>query len=329
MKTTASRIFSDFITENNHISIIQAENPDGDSLGSALALHELLDNETTLYCPVQIPKYLHYLQGYSLVEENFDFAADGYIIVDTSASLLLQKTLSDPTILRHLSTKPVLVIDHHSTPADLPFEHQLINQQSPAVAETITKLILDSNLSITPLVAEYLYSGIAADTLGLTSASTTADTFRLVATLIDCGLNIEQLENRRHEFLKKTPRIFSYKADLIKRTEYYLDNNLAIVHIPWEDIKEYSNDYNPGSLILEELRFVEGVKVAIAVKTYPDGKITGKIRTTLPIAEQIAGFFGGGGHAFASGFKTYDSSYQNILTELIPLISDLLRGQNA
>ena len=64
------------------------------------------------------------------------------------------------------------------------------------------------------------------------------------------------------------------------------------------------------------MRIVEGVEVAVALKTYPDGKLTGKIRVNSPIADQVAGFFGGGGHRYAAGFKVFEN-YETIVTELI------------
>ena len=86
--------------------------------------------------------------------------------------------------------------------------------------------------------------------------------------------------------------------------------------------------YNPNVLILEELRLVEGVKVAVAVKTYPDGKVTGKIRCAYGygIAEQVAGYFGGGGHEYAAGFRTYDTSYEEVLKDLVKIVPELLAG---
>lgn len=86
----------------------------------------------------------------------------------------------------------------------------------------------------------------------------------------------------------------------------------------------YSDEYNPNVLILEEMRLVEKVIVAIAIKTYPDGKITGKVRTSSPIADQIAGYFGGGGHPFAAGFRTYDMSYDDVVSDLVKIIPGLL-----
>ena len=299
--------FSEFLKDKNRICIIQAENPDGDSLGSAIALDYLLsDKEVSLYCPVDIPKYLRYFADWSRVTNEFDFKADGYIIVDTAAEVLLSKLLDDTAIRNRLYSAPVLVIDHHETADDLSFEHESIIEVRPACAEVIYRIAKDQGIKIGKESAEAIFQGILSDTLGLTSSSVTAETFEIASELTRLGADISVLEDRRREFMKKSPRILDYKADLIKRIEYSLDGELATVHIPWDDIREYSDEYNPNVLILEEMRLVDGVKVAVAIKTYPDGKVTGKIRTAsdAPIAEKIAGYFGGGGHPVAAGFRT-------------------------
>lgn len=320
-------VFSDFVKNKNRICVIQAENPDGDSLGSAIALDYLLpDKDISLYCPVDIPKYLHYFGDWSRVTNEFDFKADGYIIVDTAAEVLLSKLLDDAAIRNKLYSAPVLVIDHHETPDDIGFPHESIIEIRPACAELIYSIAKDQNIEINVEAAEVIFQGILSDTLGLTSSSVTAETFEIAAELTRLGAVISDLEDRRREFMKKSPRILDYKADLIKRIEYSLDGELATVHIPWDDIREYSDEYNPNVLILEEMRLVEGVKVAVAVKTYPDGKVTGKIRTAseAPIAEKIAGYFGGGGHPQAAGFRTYDTTYEEVVRDLVKIVPELL-----
>ena len=335
--------FSDFLKDKKSICIIQAENPDGDSLGSALALDYLLkDYEVSLYCPVEIPKYLRYFKDWGRVSLEFNYQADGYIIVDTAAEILLSKVHEDSAAKERLYQAPVFILDHHETEDDLAFPHQGLIQTLPACCDLIYKIAIEQGLlSKAPLkesspdyetqkiAASYLYYGILSDTLGLTSPSVTADTFRVVADLVDRGLNVAELDEIRRDFSKKSPRILDYKADLIKRLEYFLDGKLVTVHIPWDDISKYSDEYNPNVLILEELRTVEGVEVAVAIKTYPDGKVTGKIRTSSasPIADQIAGYFGGGGHPYAAGFRTYDLSYEDVVRELITAIDSI--GQTA
>lgn len=315
----------EFLTGKERICVIQAENPDGDSLGSAIALDYILaETENSLYCPVDIPEYLHYFEDWSRVNSQFDYKADGYIIVDTAASVLLSKLLDDPAIKNSLYNKPVLVIDHHETDDDLEFPHENIIETRPACADLIYRIARACGLTIPKPAATALYAAIASDTLGLVSASVTADTMRTMAGLIELGANPAEIDERRREFMKKSPRILDYKADLIKRIEYALDGTLATVHIPFEEIQEYSQEYNPNVLILEEMRMVEGVEVAIAVKTYPDGKATGKIRTQIPVAEQIAGYFGGGGHAYAAGFRVYDMSYAEIVADLIKILPEIV-----
>lgn len=321
-------VFSDFIKDKNSICIIQAENPDGDSMGSAIALDYLLgDKNVSLYCPIDVPKYLRYFTDWSRVTNEFDFKADGYIIVDTAANILLSKLLDDSAIKNRLYSAPVLVIDHHETPDDIEFPHQNIISVLPACAELIYDIAKDQNIEINKLAAEAIFQGILSDTLGLTSASVTDETFEIAAELTRLGANVAELEDRRRELMKKSPRILDYKADLIKRIEYHLDGELATVHIPWDDIREYSDEYNPNVLILEEMRLVEGVKVAVAIKTYPDGKVTGKIRTDheSPIAEKIAGYFGGGGHPQAAGFRTYDIAYEEVIKDLVKIVPELLQ----
>lgn len=324
------QIFKDFLENKERICIIQAENPDGDSLGSAIALDYLLkDKEISLYCPVDIPKYLRYFTDWSRVTNEFDFKADGYIIVDTAAEILLSKLLDDMAIRNRLYSMPVLVIDHHETEDDISFPHDAIIETRPACAEVIYRVAKELNYEIDKTVAEAVFQGILSDTLGLTSDSVTDETFEIAAELTRLGANISELEDRRREFMKKSPRILDYKADLIKRIEYHLEGELATVHIPWDDIREYSDEYNPNVLILEEMRLVEGVKVAVAIKTYPDGKLTGKIRCSLgtPIADKIAGYFGGGGHPYAAGFRTYDTTYDEVIRELIKLIPELTTNE--
>ncbi len=336
--------FSDFLKNKHRLCIIQAENPDGDSLGSALALDYLLkDHEISLYCPVEIPKYLRYFDDWSRVSLEFDFNADGYIIVDTAAEVLLSKLLEDPAIKNRLYVSPVFVLDHHETEDNLNFAHQGLVQTLPACADLIYKIAIEQGLLSKDFASlseedqlrektacRYLYYAILSDTLGLVSESTTADTFKVISDLVSRGISVAELDEHRRDFSKKTPRILDYKADLIKRVEYYLDGTLATVHIPWDDIQEYSDEYNPNVLILEELRMVEGVEIAIAIKTYPDGKVTGKIRSfgNNPYSDKIAEYFGGGGHPYAAGFRTYDLSYEDTIHEIITAITTI-KKENA
>lgn len=302
------------------IVIIQAENPDGDSLGSSLALEEVLGDlgkDVSLYCPVEIPKYMRYIQGWDRVTSEFDTAADLAIIADTSADVLITKVLETPGVRSFLESHPVLVIDHHTeTASTLSFRHTILSQEAVATGEILYGLAADAGWKINEQAAENMLIAIMSDSLGLTTPNVSPNSYFVAGKLTELGASNATIELRRREFMKKSPEILRYKGELLQRVEYFLDGKLALVHIPWEDIQNYSDQYNPSVLVLDEMRLVEGVEMAIAIKTYPDGKVTGKLRGNLPIAEQIAGYFGGGGHKYAAGFRAYEE-YDKIISELV------------
>ena len=317
------------LNSSQRIIIIQAENPDGDSLAPSLALEELLGNQgkhVTMYCPVEIPKYLRYIQGWDRVVSEFDRKADLAIIVDTTADVLLSKVLDTPGVRHYLESHPVIVIDHHTTAATLSFDHILLTEDVSASSVVVYHMAEHFDWEITAIAAEHLLEALLSDTLGLTTQNVGAPDYFIAAKLSERGARVADIEQRRREFMKKSPEILAYKGELIGRIEYFLDNTLAVVHIPWEDIQAYSDQYNPSVLVLDEMRLVENVEVAVALKTYPDGKLTGKIRSNSPVAEHIAGAFGGGGHAYASGFRVYET-YDTILRELTDATQSALEAQ--
>lgn len=318
----------------HHIVIIQAENPDGDSLGSSLALEAIfseLGKKVTMYCAIDMPGYLHYAQGWDRVTDEFPRDADLTIIVDTASTALMEKALI-PENLARITSGPVLVMDHHATASDLAFEHVAINDShAVATGELIFYLAKQVGWPLPKDACENLAISILADSLGLITEGTTAQSIYALAGLVEGGARISDIENRRREFMKKSPEILAYKGRLLQRIEYYLDNALAVVHIPWDEIHDFSAQYNPSVLVLDEMRLVEGVRLAVAIKTYPDGKITGKLRANpdAKIAETVAAFFGGGGHPYAAGFKIHGDTLEHVTTELIGATDKALKDYDA
>ena len=320
----------ELINAAQKIVVIQAENPDGDSLGSALALEEILGDlgkDVSLYCPVEIPKYLRYARGWDRIVGDFDAQADLAIIVDTTADILLSKVLETPGVRHFLESHPVLVIDHHASTPTLSFDHTLLTAEAVATSHVIYSLAREASWAINAQAAENLLIALMSDSLGLTTPNVTPDTYHVAGDLAALGASNAAIEERRREFMKKTPEILAYKGELIRKIEYLLDGKLALVHVPWDEIEKYSDAYNPGALIGDELRLVEGVALSVVVKTYPDGKVTGRLRGNLPIAEAVAGYFGGGGHPYAAGFRVYDD-YDTIVRELITATDKALRNHD-
>lgn len=321
--------FKALVDAASHVLIIQAENPDGDSLASSLALEELisaLDKQVSMYCPVNMPRHLRHLKGWDRVVDELPKNFDLSIIVDTSASSLLLKVFTPeqkPKILKH----PVIVIDHHATVEnDLDFEHlEVLDKSSVATGESLFKISKQLGWDINLTTAEFLATSIMYDSMGLSSESTTAQTIRIVADLVEIGVSLAKLDALRRQTMVKGLDLTNYKGQLLQRIELIDDGRLAFLHIPFEEIEKYSDQYNPSMLVIEDMRLVDGVEIAVAVKTYPDGKLTAKLRAnySFDYADELAKSFGGGGHPYAAGFKVFDSTVEAIKVELIKAANDI------
>lgn len=320
----------DLISAANTILIIQADNPDADSLASALALEAILDSlgkEVRLYCALDMPDYLKYMSGWDRVEKEVPVRFDASIIVDTSTKTLLEK-LDNSAGRSLVAAKPCLVLDHHNeTEADISYASLVINDPSKvSTGELIYTLAKKLNWPLESDALELIASSILADSLGLASENTTAQTYRVMAELIDAGVNRPELEEKRRALNKMPTTIFRYKADLIKRTELLLDGRLALLSIPQTEINDYSPLYNPAPLIQADHLQTEGVLISVVIKCYDSGRITGAIRcnNAAPIAGDLAKAYGGGGHQHAAGFKLESAKLNQLKPKLISTINNLL-----
>ena len=311
------------------VVILQADNPDGDSLGSALALEQILHEmgkDPILYCGVDIPSYLSYMAGWDRTMKELPHQFDASIIVDTSADSLLEQ-LDKSGQKGWVAAKPLIVLDHHPVENSIHYANVVCNKPAVATGELIYELAKQLEWPLNQTAKGMLTSAIMSDSLGLTTDSTTARTFHIVGELVEGGVNIAQLEQRRRELMRKSPELIQYKGQLLQRIEYYADNRVAAITIPWEEIEKYSPQYNPSMLVIDEMRGAIGTEVAISFKRYNDGHTTAKIRANygFPIAGKLAEHFGGGGHAYASGFKVTDSRpFNELKSECISFATELL-----
>lgn len=299
---------ANIVNDARHIVVVQADNPDADSLGSALALEDILANmgkQVSLYCGVDIPTYLRYLSGWDRIQKDLPKQFDASIIVDASTYTLLEQ-LQKTGQLPWLKSRPTIVLDHHKT-VEKPLDFAavaLIDSDVASTGELIFNLSSTLELTISVTAGEMIMASILGDTQGLTNDLTKASTYRTMASLTELGVHRSELEERRREASKMAPIIYAYKGRLLQRTEFAADGRIAHVHVPQQEINEYSPLYNPAALVQFDMLQVTDVQLSIVFKTYDDDHITGAIRSSLPIAAKLAESLGGGGHDYASGFKT-------------------------
>jgi phosphoesterase RecJ-like protein len=311
------------------IVIVQADNPDSDSLSSAMALDEILSDlnkEVILYCGVDLPSYLNYIPGGDRVVSELPKQFDLSIIVDTASDTLLEQ-LNKNGSKNWLAAKPAIIIDHHATQATISFAKIVLIEQAVSTTEIIYELAGQLNWSLNERARELIAIGILSDSLGLTTDATTARSIHIIAELVEQGVKLAQLEDARRQSMRREPELIHYKGKLLQRVEFHDGGRIATVTIPHEEINEFSPLYNPPMLVLDDMRLAKNTQVAIAFKTYNDGKITGKIRSNYGygISDKLAEHFGGGGHPYAAGFKvTTGKNYAELKREVLDLTIELL-----
>ena len=303
---------ADLIAGVKKLVVVVANNPDADSLGSALALREILQisqKEVTLYCRVEIPFYLRFLDGWQDFSKElgeFELA----IMVDNSALKLLEIERTD--ISQHFRQKPFVILDHHSSQPNIDFATLIYNEpQMAATGQLIYEIAKELNWPLNKEIAYYLASSILSDSLGFTSQIMLDNPapLRIMAELVDLGVDLSFLAQKRLSWQEIPAEMITYKGELLQRIEFHAQNQIASLSVEHEEIKRMGSQFNP-TIVLDEMRLVENVRLSLGFKKYqnPSGQLT---RVTLRIrchkgaklAQNLAEHFEGGGHPYAAGVK--------------------------
>lgn len=222
----ASRIGA-IIDGAQKIVILQADNPDGDSMGSALALEQILGDlgkDPVLYCGADIPSYLRYLPGWDRIVKDLPHQFDASIIVDTSADSLFENLAASGEKGR-LGTKPCIVLDHHAVEVTIPFASVVCNKEAVATSEVIYELVQQLHWPLNHQAKEMIATAIMADSLGLVTEATSARSIHIIGELVEGGVSLADLEHARRDLMRKSPALVKYKGELLQRVEYFADNS--------------------------------------------------------------------------------------------------------
>ena len=326
------------IQTSQKLVLAQANNPDGDSLASALALEELLADRfesVQLYCASLMPDYLRYLDGYDRVLDFYPGSADLVILVDSGSADLLDSSSGLTLKPADLAGAKLVVLDHHPTQVTIAWAELVINEPDQvATGALIYKIARELNWSINSRSADFLAASILSDTLGLTSQVLKANPqpVRVLADLIEAGADLPRLNQRRLEAAALSPEIMTYKGQLLGRIDYLADGQLAVLVVDHNEIKQLAGRYNP-TVVLDDLRLVAGCRLTLGFKKYFNGpgqlvRVTLRIRAfgAAGLAGRLAEQFGGGGHSFAAGAKWLgdDLDFDQIKADVCQAATSLL-----
>ncbi|MEE0800223.1 MAG: bifunctional oligoribonuclease/PAP phosphatase NrnA [Gemmiger sp.] len=295
------------------ILILCHKNPDGDTVGSAgalyLALKQLGKNAAVL-CSDPIPALYDYMK---LRWYDGSFKPAFVVAVDVASIQLFGDRNDIPLYAEHTD----LCIDHHATNSGYAYE-TLLDPGAAATCEFLLDVIVEMGVTITPEIANCLYTGIATDTGCFRFTNTTSRTHIAASRVMEAGADTEKLNERLFES-RSHARLLAERMAL-ESLEYFYDDRCALICLTWDQIR-MSGVANAELEDLTSLpRSIEGVEVGLTFRQQPDGSFKISIRTAGAVnACNIARRLGGGGHARAAGCEisgNLDNAKHAVLEEV-------------
>ena len=293
--TTLDNIVEE-IKKAESIVLLTHETPDGDAIGSSLAMYNALKQigkKVDIIIP-ECPRNFEFLAGATEIKkegktDNYDLA----IALDCATIDRLNgwKNYFD-------EANVTINIDHH-TKNGMFADYNYVNPASPACAQILIIVLEALNIKITKDIGSCLLAGIITDTGGFKYQGVTAETFEFVAWLLNKGVNVSKVY---HQVLQtKTKANFELHRIANNRIEFLADGKIAYTYITEEDEKSVHAESGDHEGIVEIGRDVEGVEVSIFIRQTERGcKVSLRSNDYVNVSDACV-VFGGGGHPSAAG----------------------------
>ena len=304
------------LERNDNFLVFMHENPDSDTIGSALALVLTLRSvgkRAYMACCDKIPQSLMFLTDgercFGIEDLPGDFTPKFLISVDIASPNQLGK-------YHYLAAKIDLALDHHSCHDDLAC-YRFVDSGAGACAEIIYRVINRMIQGKIPeKTASLLYAALAADTGGFRYANTTPYTHKIAAKLIECGANHFQICRNLFEMKSKTA--LAAEAFAMENVKYLCGGKISYVRITEADKERCGFEDEDTYDVINVIRRVEGVKVAILARERTPGVYKISTRSTGDIdMAKICAMFGGGGHAGAAGCSVAEGDVEETVDKII------------
>lgn len=284
------------INNADSIVILTHENPDGDAIGTGLALYNAL-KEYGKNPDIIIPEYprtFSFLPGADEIKKSSDIEKyDLAISVDCATIKMLNGFAN-----YFENAKVKVSIDHHSTNTmfgDLNY----VSPDAPACAQILLVVLNYFKIEITKDIGTCILTGIITDTGGFKYSSVTAETFEFVAWLLNKGINVSKIY--RKVLQVKTKANFELTRMAMERLEFLEDGKVAFTYITKEDEEKVNAESGDHEGIVEVGRDIEGVEVSIFLRETDKGcKVSMRSNEYVNVSD-VCILLGGGGHVRAAG----------------------------
>lgn len=303
------------LKEYDNYLILTHRNPDGDTLGSAFALHRALsqlNKKSMVRCGDPIhPKYSYLWDGIGSDEIEFD----KIIAVDVADKKLLGEEFE-----AKYGDNVFLCIDHHLSNRE--YAENLLLEDRAAAAVIIYEIVCELGIEFTPEIASCVYTGLATDTGCFLFSNTTPTVHRIAADVMEKGADYTFIN--RLMFETKTLSYLRLEQMAVSSIESHFDGKCAIMMVTRKMIEESGSSASDCDGIAAIPRKIEGVKIAVTIRERHDGSYKVSLRTVEPYdAAKICANFGGGGHHAAAGCD-FNCSIDEVKNALLKVIKEEL-----
>lgn len=287
------------ILNSKQIFIASHINPDGDNLGSSLALYlalkKLSKNVNVLWVD-SIPLDYLFLPEVDNIKRKEDLnIEDNYTLITLDSANLDRLGINKELAV---NAPKLINIDHHISNTkygDLYY----VDPESSSTGEIIFELIKELDVDLDPEISNCLYTAISSDTGSFMYSNTTSKTHRIVSKLYESGLKTDEININLYQSNSYKRTILQSKV--LMELELYYDSKLAIGIVDEEILNSTDTSMEDTEGIVEKIRDIEGIEVAVLIKeNYENFKISTRSKRYVNVSK-VCEKFNGGGHIRAAG----------------------------
>jgi phosphoesterase RecJ-like protein len=307
-QTSELAAVADAIRSHDRFLIVTHENPDGDALGSLLAMKLALDalgkdSEMYLYGDAPLPREYAFMPLDGLRREGPppDAAERVLIALDCANE---QRLGPDLTLLQRA---PLTIdVDHHHDNSRFG-DVNLIVADASSTGEVLRDVLEELGVDLTPEIAEALYIAVVTDTGRFQYTNTTPKALRLAAELVEAGANVHRVFQGVYESVEFAK--LKLLARALERAQVYEGGRLVVSYLLRSDFTELNIAEAFSEGIIDYLRAVDGADMAALIREPPrrEGparRVSLRASTDELDVSAIARKSGGGGHRQAAGFSS-------------------------
>ena len=302
------------LKKEKSVAIICHVRPDGDTLGSALALFHALNNlgiKAKVFCDDTVPSRFFFLKSAELVENVLDGEFSAMLAIDCADITRLGDFYEQ--FAKHKNT---YTLDHHVSNTRYAKENLVIDRASNS--ENALELIESLGAEITEEMANLLLMGIMTDTGNFKHKNVTASTLVSASKLVEKGADINNIHY--HMFSKQSKERAKLFGLTMSKIRYFLDNRFAVASVLEKDIIASGAKRDETEGFIDFVMGIDGVEVGACILEMGKNKYKISFRSKGTDVNEVASTFGGGGHVLASGCQI-QGEYEEVVDKICFAVS--------